>query len=200
MNIKSIVVLIINVVLFSLSLKFESVTPFAVMWLALHSFYLSYKLEEYKNVSLTVFDENKKKLEKDLNTLFSNQKTVLSVINALRARINNHYGKTQKTKNPSLKERFKSIERRESEKQLYKVLCDLVPHGRRFCKWIKPNKVKFNKELIQLVANKFEVSKDDAYSYCVLFFRTESGINSLIDICKQYGKSEKEIEGLMENE
>jgi hypothetical protein len=86
------------------------------------------------------------------------------------------------------------------EKQLYKVLCDLVPHGRRFCKWIKPNKVKFNKELIQLVANKFEVSKDDAYSYCVLFFRTESGINSLIDICKQYGKSEKEIEGLMENE
>ena len=86
------------------------------------------------------------------------------------------------------------------EKQLYKVLCDLVPHGRRFCKWIKPNKVKFNKELVQLVANKFEVSKDDAYSYCVLFFRTESGINNLIDICKQYGKSEKEIEGLMENE
>jgi hypothetical protein len=115
MNIKSIVVLIINVVLFSLSLKFESVTPFAVMWLALHSFYLSYKLEEYKNVSLTVFDENKKKLEKDLNTLFSNQKTVLSVINVLRARINNHYGKTQKTKNPSLKERFKSIEQRDIE-------------------------------------------------------------------------------------
>ena len=86
------------------------------------------------------------------------------------------------------------------EKQLYKVLCDFVPHGRRFCKWIKPNKVKFNKELIQLVANKFEVSKDDAYSYCVLFFRTESGINNLIEICKQYGKSEKEIEGLMENE
>jgi hypothetical protein len=53
---------------------------------------------------------------------------------------------------------------------------------------------------VQLVANKFEVSKDDAYSYCVLFFRTESGINNLIDICKQYGKSEKEIEGLMENE
>jgi hypothetical protein len=87
-----------------------------------------------------------------------------------------------------------------AEKDLYKVLCDFVPHGRRFCKWIKPNKVKFNKELIQLVSNKFEVSKDDAYSYCVLFFRTESGINSLIDICKQYGKSDKEIEGLMENE
>ena len=53
---------------------------------------------------------------------------------------------------------------------------------------------------MQLVANKFEVSKDDAYSYCVLFFKTPSGINNLIDICKQYGKSDKEIEGLMENE
>lgn len=86
------------------------------------------------------------------------------------------------------------------EKHLYTVLCDLVPHERRFCKWIKPNKVKFNKELIQLVVNKFEVSKDEAYSYCVTFFKTEEGINNLIDICKQYGKSEKEIEGLMENE
>jgi hypothetical protein len=115
MNIKSIVVLIINVVLFSLSLKFQSVTPFAVMWLALHSFYLSYKLEEYKNAILISINNDKKKLEKELNTLYSNQKTVLSVINALRARINNHYGKTQKTKNPSIKERFKSIERRDAE-------------------------------------------------------------------------------------
>ena len=115
MNIKSIVVLIINVVLFSLSIIFPSVTPFAVMWMALYSFYLTLKLEEYKNATLSVMDSDKKKIEKDLNTLFSNQKTVLSVINALRARINNQHGKTQKTKNPSLKERFKSIERRESE-------------------------------------------------------------------------------------
>lgn len=86
------------------------------------------------------------------------------------------------------------------EKNFYRVLCDFVPHGRKFCKWIKPNKVKFNKELIQLVANKFEVSKDDAYSYCMLFFRTELGINNLIEICRQYGKSEKEIKEMMENE
>jgi hypothetical protein len=73
------------------------------------------KLEEYKNATLSVLDDDKKKIEKDLNTLFSNQKTVLSVINALRARINNQHGKTQKTKNPSLKERFKSIERRDAD-------------------------------------------------------------------------------------
>lgn len=114
MKIKSIVVLIINVVLFPLSIIFPSVTPFAVMWLALYSFYLSFKLEEYKNVTLSVVDSDKKKLEKDLNTLFSNQKTVLSVINALRARINSQHGKTQKTKNLTIKDRFNAIERRES--------------------------------------------------------------------------------------
>lgn len=114
MKIKSIVVLIINVVLFPLSIIFPSVTPFAVMWLALYSFYLSLKLEEYKNVTLSVVDSDKKKLEKDLNTLFSNQKTVLSVINALRARINSQHGKTQKTKNLTIKDRFNAIERRES--------------------------------------------------------------------------------------
>lgn len=115
MNFKSIIILITNVVLFLLSIKFQSVTPFTVMWLALYSFYLNYKLEEYKNVILNNINEDKKKLDKDLNTLYSNQKTVLSVINALRARINNHYGKTEKTKNPSFKERIKSIERRESD-------------------------------------------------------------------------------------
>ena len=113
MKIKSIIILITNVVLFSLSIKFQNITPFAVMWLALYCFYLNYKLEEHKNVILTIINDDKKKLEKDLNTLYSNQKTVLSVINALRARINNHYGKTEKTKKPSFKERLKSIERRE---------------------------------------------------------------------------------------
>ena len=114
MNIKSIVVLIINIVLFPLSIIFPSVTPFAVMWMALYSFYLTLKLEEYKNATLSVMDSDKKKIEKDLNTLFSNQKTVLSVINALRARINIQHGKTQKTKNLSIKDKFNAIERRES--------------------------------------------------------------------------------------
>ena len=122
MKIKSIVVLVINVILFSLSIKFQNITPFAVMWLALYSFYLTLKLEEYKNVILGVVEENKKKLtedkqkvEKDLNTVYHNQQTILSVINTLRTRINNIYGKTQKAKIPSFQERLGSIIQRESE-------------------------------------------------------------------------------------
>lgn len=122
MKIKSIVVLVINVILFSLSIKFQNITPFAVMWLALYSFYLTLKLEEYKNVILGVVEENKKKLtedkqkvEKDLSTVYHNQQTILSVINTLRTRINNIYGKTQKAKIPSFQERLSSINQRESE-------------------------------------------------------------------------------------
>lgn len=92
------------------------------MCLALYSFYLSLKVEEYKNTIFNLIDtrnkkiqEDKEKIEKDLNTLFFNQKTVLSVINSLRTRINNFYGKAVKTKIPSYQERLKSIERRESE-------------------------------------------------------------------------------------
>lgn len=122
MKTKSIVVLVINVILFSLSIKFQNITPFAVMWLALYSFYLTLKLEEYKNVILGVVEENKKKLtddkqkvEKDLSTVYHNQQTILSVINTLRTRINNIYGKTQKAKIPSFQERLSSINQRESE-------------------------------------------------------------------------------------
>jgi len=121
MKIKSIIALITSVVLFSLSIKFQNITPFAVLWLALYSFYLTTKVEEYKNTILTLIENNKKKsiedkekVVKDLNTVYHNQQTILTVINTLRTRINNIYGKTQKAKIPSFQERLSSIERRES--------------------------------------------------------------------------------------
>ena len=121
MKIKSIIVLVINVILFSLSIKFQNITPFAVMWLALYSFYLTIKIEEYKNAIFVSIEDNKKKsiedkqkVERDLNTVYHNQQTILSVINTLRTRINNYYGKTQKTKIPSFQERLGSINSRES--------------------------------------------------------------------------------------
>ena len=122
MKIKSIVVLVLNVVLLSLSIKFQNITPFAVLCLALYSFYLTLKLEEYKNITLSLIEENKKKfteekqkIEKDLSTVYHNQQTILSVINTLRTRINNIYGKTQKAKIPSFQERLSSISQRESD-------------------------------------------------------------------------------------
>ena len=86
------------------------------------------------------------------------------------------------------------------DKHFYKVCCDVVPLGRKFCKWIKPNKQSISKELIQLVASHYNVSKDDAYDYCKISFKTENGISSLTDICKLYGKTDKELEKLFNND
>lgn len=121
MKSKSITILVINIVLSSLSIRYQNITPFALMCLALYSFYLTLKLEEYKNIILNLVEETKKKIkddkekvEKDLNTVYHNQQTILSIINTLRTRINNFYGKTQKAKIPSFRERLSSIEQRES--------------------------------------------------------------------------------------
>lgn len=121
MKSKSITILVINIVLSSLSIRYQNITPFALMCLVLYSFYLTLKLEEYKNIILNLVEETKKKIkddkekvEKDLNTVYHNQQTILSIINTLRTRINNFYGKTQKAKIPSFRERLSSIEQRES--------------------------------------------------------------------------------------
>ena len=34
------------------------------------------------------------------------------------------------------------------DKQFYKVCCDIIPYGKKFSKWIKSSKVKFDKEII----------------------------------------------------
>lgn len=85
-------------------------------------------------------------------------------------------------------------------KQFYTVLCDVVPHGRKFCKWIKSNKKKINKDLIDLISIKYQIGKDESYEYCTVLFKSEEGINEMVNICKQYGKSDKEIESILENE
>ena len=86
------------------------------------------------------------------------------------------------------------------DRLFYTVCCDVVPHGRKFCKWIKANKQSINKELIQLVAKHYQISKSDAYDYCIMMIKNEKGLTDLINVCKLYGKTEKELEKLFDND
>ena len=74
------------------------------------------------------------------------------------------------------------------DRLFYTVCCDVVPHGRKFCKWIKANKQSINKELIH------------AYDYCIMMIKNEKGLTDLINVCKLYGKTEKELEKLFDND
>ena len=85
-------------------------------------------------------------------------------------------------------------------KQFYKTCCDLVPRGRKFCKWIKSTKSKTNKELIDLLSSHLQIGKDEARDYCKILFKDQVGIEYLVSICSKYGKTEKEIDKLLKDE
>lgn len=84
-------------------------------------------------------------------------------------------------------------------KQFYKTCCDLVPHGRKFCKWIKSTKSKTNAELIDLLSSHLQIGKDEARDYCKILFKDQVGIEYLVSICSKYGKTEKETDKLLKD-
>lgn len=86
------------------------------------------------------------------------------------------------------------------DRLFYKLCCDVVPHGRKFCKWIKANKRSVNKDLIQLISNHYKISKADSYDYCIMMINNEKGLTELVSVCKLYGKTEKELEKLFDND
>ena len=101
MNIKTTIILLLNITLISLSYLYKDITPIAMIVLALYSFYLHNKtniieqflvslnqsFDLYKKETGDKSEEFNKKTRTDLNVLFDNQKVLLSVINSLRARI-----------------------------------------------------------------------------------------------------------------
>jgi Bacteriophage clamp loader A subunit len=85
-------------------------------------------------------------------------------------------------------------------KNFYKVCCDLVPKGKKYCKWIKSTKSKINNDLLNLISNHFKISKQESSEYCKILYEKEYGLEYLTDLCKKYGKNEKEIEKLLSYE
>lgn len=84
--------------------------------------------------------------------------------------------------------------------QFYTVLSTILPRDRTFYKWVKATKKhKFSNKLIELVAQRFEVSRKEAIDYVSILSDTKEGIKILIDICKGWGLTDKEIDNVMNN-
>ena len=83
-------------------------------------------------------------------------------------------------------------------KQFYTACCDLTPAGKKYCKWIKSSGTKFNGELLELLSKHFQIGQDEVKDYCKILFRDENGILYIHNICQKYGKTDKEIERLLE--
>ncbi len=68
-------------------------------------------------------------------------------------------------------------------KDTYKWYCDVLPKGKRFNKYIKGKKSKkYDKELINIVSNHFEVAKRESKTYIDLLSKEE-----IKEIYKMYG-------------
>ena len=80
-----------------------------------------------------------------------------------------------------------------SKKHVYQLYFDFLPKQKTFNKYIKGKKQdKYNKELVKFIADHYQVARIEAEEYISLLEQIE--ISSLL---KKYGKSEKEIKGLL---
>lgn len=84
--------------------------------------------------------------------------------------------------------------------QFYQLLIAIVPKSMRFYPWVKSKKMKHKKELLAIVAKRFQVSKYQANDYVNLLLRTENGQGELVAICKSFGLEDKEVEDLFEEQ
>lgn len=84
------------------------------------------------------------------------------------------------------------------DEQFYKVLIDVVPKGRKFCKYIKKSTENVNKTILDCICKKFGVGEKDGIDYYNILIFTESGLKELVTLIEGFGYSEKEIEKLFE--
>ena len=81
-------------------------------------------------------------------------------------------------------------------KSFYKVCCEVIKPV-KFTPYIKSKNKKFNKLVLELISNKYQVSKTDANDYCEIMSKTDIGLTRLYEDCRSYGLEEKQIEKIL---
>ena len=80
-----------------------------------------------------------------------------------------------------------------SKKHVYQLYLDFLPKAKMFAKYIKGKKMnKYNKNLVTVVANHYQVARVEAESYIDLLEQSE-----ITELLKKYGIQDKEIKGLL---
>lgn len=82
---------------------------------------------------------------------------------------------------------------------VYKLYSELLPKKKQFNKYIKSKKVdKYNSDLVDLVRNHFLISEKETLEYLDMYYGDR--LNSLKEIVKKYGKTDKECDKLLKLE
>jgi hypothetical protein len=83
--------------------------------------------------------------------------------------------------------------------QFYQLLIALVPKSTQYYPWIKTKVMKHNVKLLELVSDRFNISKYQANEYINILLKTPEGQTELVDTCKMFGLEDKEIEEMFES-
>lgn len=87
-----------------------------------------------------------------------------------------------------------------NEKEVYKLYMNLIPKQKVYLKYMKSKSNDIvSSEVIDYVAQYFEVSKSEANSYVNIFLNKHGGKKELIDILSAYGIAQKKINKMLEN-
>ena len=83
------------------------------------------------------------------------------------------------------------------KENFYKLYYNILPQENIYISFVKGKKTeKIDPALILLLSSYFEISKDQAEEYVMLFNKTDEGKESLKVILQRYGKTDKEIKKL----
>lgn len=82
-------------------------------------------------------------------------------------------------------------------KETYQLYSDVLPKKKLFSKYIKGKKQdKYNNKLVELFANHFLCSNDEAFEYLDILTLTGKQ-NEIEKIIRLYGKTDKEVKALL---
>lgn len=83
-------------------------------------------------------------------------------------------------------------------KETYNLYFDVLPRQKQFNKYVKGKKSdKYNPELVELLSKHFLISEKESMEYIDLYQLIS--LNTLEEIIKKYGKTDKEVRKLLKN-
>jgi hypothetical protein len=82
-------------------------------------------------------------------------------------------------------------------KDLYRLYTEILPKGKQWLRYTKGKKtMKYQKWLLEIVANYYESSISEAHDYLEIYYSSEQGKADLKSILQKYGVEPKEIKKL----
>ena len=85
-----------------------------------------------------------------------------------------------------------------SKKNVYQLYYDILPNANVRAKYIKGKKLsKYNKDLVKIIGEHYQIPKTEAEEYITIFLSNSDTIDNITTILKMYGKTDKEIKGLL---